>query len=69
MEVLQSQQLIKKTYFPNAEKTYTRKFSEIILAIQADKALSKIYALYLNKIYFGRSTRSNWYFFCFSLLF
>ena len=55
-----TQQLIKKTYFPNAEKTYTRKFSEIILAIQADKALSKeeILTLYLNKIYFGRSTRS-----------
>jgi len=52
--------LIKKTYFPNAEKTYTRKFSEIILAIQADKALSKeeILTLYLNKIYFGRSTSS-----------
>ena len=52
--------MIKKTYFPNAEKTYTRKFSEIILAIQADKALSKeeILTLYLNKIYFGRSTRS-----------
>ena len=55
-----TQQLIKKTYFPNAEKTYTRKFSEIILAIQADKALSKeeILTLYLNKIYFGRSTSS-----------
>lgn len=55
-----TQQLIKKAYFPNAEKTYTRKFSEIILAIQADKALSKeeILTLYLNKIYFGRSTRS-----------
>mgnify|MGYP001657671968 FL=1 len=55
-----TQQLIKKTYFPNAEKTYTRKLSEIFLAIQADKALSKeeILTLYLNKIYFGRSTRS-----------
>ena len=55
-----TQQLIKKTYFPNAEKTYTRKISEIFLAIQADKALSKeeILTLYLNKIYFGRSTRS-----------
>ena len=55
-----TQQLIKKTYFPNAEKTYTRKLSEIFLAIQADKQLSKeeILTLYLNKIYFGRSTRS-----------
>ena len=55
-----TQQLIKKTYFPNAEKTYTRKLSEIFLAIQADKQLSKeeILTLYLNKIYFGRSTNS-----------
>ena len=55
-----TQQLIKKTYFPNAEKTYTRKLSEVFLAIQADKQLSKeeILTLYLNKIYFGRSTRS-----------
>ena len=36
-----TQQLIKKTYFPDAQRTYSRKFSEIILAIQADKALSK----------------------------
>ena len=35
-----TQQLIKKTYFPNAEKTYTRKLSvKSILAIQADKAI------------------------------
>ena len=55
-----TQQLIKKTYFPDAQRTYSRKFSEIILAIQADKALSKeeILTLYLNKIYFGRSTSS-----------
>ena len=55
-----TQQLIKKTYFPNAEKTYTRKLSEVILAIQADKELTKeeIITLYLNKIYFGRSTDS-----------
>lgn len=55
-----TQQLIKKTYFPDAQKTYSRKLSEIILAIQADKALSKeeILTLYLNKIYFGRSTSS-----------
>ena len=55
-----TQQLIKKTYFPDAQRTYSRKFSEIILAIQADKALSKeeILTFYLNKIYFGRSTSS-----------
>ena len=55
-----TQQLIKKTYFPNAQQTYSRKLSEVILAIQADKELSKeeIITLYLNKIYFGRSTDS-----------
>ena len=55
-----TQQLIKQTYFPKAERTYTRKLSEVILAIEADSALSKeeIITLYLNKIYFGRSTDS-----------
>ena len=55
-----TQQVIKKSYFPEAEKTYTRKASEILLAIQATKEISKeeIMTLYLNKIYFGRSTSS-----------
>lgn len=55
-----TQQVVKKSYFPDAQRTYSRKFSEIILAIRADKALSKeeIITLYLNKIYFGRSTSS-----------
>lgn len=55
-----TQQLIKKAYFPKAEQTYTRKLSEVFLAIQADSELSKeeIITLYLNKIYFGRSTKS-----------
>lgn len=55
-----TQQVIKKSYFPDAEKTYTRKLSEVILAIQATKEISKeeIITLYLNKIYFGRSTNS-----------
>lgn len=55
-----TQQVIKKSYFPEEEKTYTRKLSEIILAIQATKEISKeeIITLYLNKIYFGRSTSS-----------
>lgn len=55
-----TQQVIKKSYFPEAEKTYTRKASEILLAIQATKEVSKeeIMTLYLNKIYFGRSTSS-----------
>ena len=55
-----TQQVIKKSYFPEEQKTYTRKISEIILAIQATKEVSKeeIITLYLNKIYFGRSTSS-----------
>lgn len=55
-----TQQVIKKSYFPEEEKTYTRKISEIFLAIQATKEVSKeeILTLYLNKIYFGRSTNS-----------
>lgn len=55
-----TQQVIKKSYFPDEEQTYTRKLSEVILAIQATKEISKeeIITLYLNKIYFGRSTSS-----------
>jgi penicillin-binding protein 1A len=55
-----TQQVIKKSYFPKEEQTYTRKISEIFLAIQATKEVSKeeILTLYLNKIYFGRSTSS-----------
>lgn len=55
-----TQQVIKKSYFPKEEQTYTRKISEIFLAIQATKEVSKeeILTLYLNKIYFGRSTNS-----------
>lgn len=55
-----TQQVIKKSYFPEEEQTYTRKISEIFLAIQATKEVSKeeIITLYLNKIYFGRSTSS-----------
>ena len=46
-----TQQVIKKSYFPKEEQTYTRKLSEIILAIQATKEISKeeIITLYLNK--------------------
>ena len=55
-----TQQVIKKSYFPNEEKTLTRKASEVFLAIQATKEVSKeeILTLYLNKIYFGRSINS-----------
>jgi penicillin-binding protein 1A len=55
-----TQQVIKKSYFPAEEQTYTRKFSEIFLAMEATKELSKedILTNYLNKIYFGRSLSS-----------
>lgn len=55
-----TQQVIKKSYFPNEEKTLTRKASEVFLAMQATKEVSKeeILTLYLNKIYFGRSINS-----------
>lgn len=55
-----TQQVIKKSYFPEEEQTYTRKFSEIFLAMQATKEVNKeeILTMYLNKIYFGRSLSS-----------
>lgn len=55
-----TQQVVKKSYFPNEEKTYTRKFSEIFLSMEASKEVSKeeILTMYLNKIYFGRSLSS-----------
>ena len=55
-----TQQVIKKSYFPEEQQTYTRKFSEIFLAMQATKEVNKeeILTMYLNKIYFGRSLSS-----------
>jgi len=52
-----TQQLIKKTYYPDEEKTIQRKIGEAILSVEATKQTSKkkIMELYLNKIYFGRS--------------
>lgn len=49
-----TQQLIKNTLLSN-EKTYKRKFNEILLAIKTEKAFSKeeILNMYLNSIYFG----------------
>ncbi len=66
-----TQQLIKQSYFPQAERTMTRKVSELFLAIEAENEISKeeILTLYLNKIYFGRgidtigvSAASKYYF-------
>lgn len=55
-----TQQLIKKSYYPNAEQTYKRKMGEVILATQATREMTKeeIITSYLNKIYFGKSTQS-----------
>ncbi len=46
---------VARNFFLNREKTFIRKFNEILLAIKIDRNLSKeeILELYLNKIYFG----------------
>lgn len=46
---------VARNFFLTREKTYTRKFKEILLAIKIDSELSKqrILELYLNKIYLG----------------
>lgn len=46
---------VARNYFLTRKKTFTRKFNEILLAIQIERELSKeeILELYLNKIYLG----------------
>jgi penicillin-binding protein 1A len=46
---------VARNFFLNSEKTYSRKFKEILLAIKIEHELSKdeILELYLNKIYLG----------------
>lgn len=46
---------VAKNYFLSRERTFTRKFTEILLALHIDHALSKqeIMELYVNKIYLG----------------
>ncbi len=46
---------VARNFFLTREKTYSRKFREILLALKIDRELSKrqILELYLNKIYFG----------------
>lgn len=46
---------VAKNYFLSTERTFSRKFNEILLALQIERELSKneIIALYLNKIFFG----------------
>ncbi len=55
-----TQQLIKKTYYPDAEKTIERKVGEVILSIEATQQTTKqkVLELYLNKIYFGKANSS-----------
>lgn len=46
---------VAKNYFLSQERTFTRKFTEIFLAIEIERQLSKgdILELYLNKIFLG----------------
>lgn len=55
-----TQQVIKKSYYPNEEKTIQRKIGEVILSIKATSQTTKeeILELYLNKIYFGYGTKT-----------
>ena len=47
---------VAKNYYLSSEKTFTRKFTEILLALKIEKALTKeeILELYVNKIYMGK---------------
>ncbi len=47
---------VAKNYFLSSEKTFTRKFTEIMLALHIEQELTKteILELYVNKIYFGK---------------
>ena len=46
---------VARNYFLSREKTFTRKFNEILLSIQIEQQLTKqeILELYINKIYLG----------------
>ena len=46
---------VARNFFLSREQTFTRKFSEILLALEIEKELSKqeIMELYVNKIYLG----------------
>ena len=47
---------VAKNYYLSSEKTFTRKFTEILLSFKIEQALSKqeILELYVNKIYLGK---------------
>ena len=55
-----TQQLIKKSYYPDEQRTIERKVGEVILSVKATNELTKqkILELYLNKIYFGSGTKA-----------
>ncbi|MCG8315593.1 MAG: penicillin-binding protein 1A [Pseudomonadales bacterium] len=46
---------VAKNYFLSRERTFLRKFNEILLALQIERELdkNKIFELYINKIYLG----------------
>ena len=46
---------VAKNYFLSRNRTFIRKFNEILLALQIERELDKnrILELYLNKIYLG----------------
>lgn len=46
---------VARNYFLSREKTFTRKFNEILLSLQIEQQLTKqeIFELYVNKIYLG----------------
>ena len=46
---------VAKNYFLTRDRTFTRKFNEILLSLQIERELDKdqIFELYLNKIYLG----------------
>lgn len=47
---------VAKNFFLSKERTFSRKLTEILLALQIERALSKdeIFNLYVNKIYLGK---------------
>lgn len=55
-----TQQVIKKSYYPDEERTIERKVGEVILSIEASSQTTKeeILELYLNKIYFGYGNKA-----------
>ncbi|MCD8027539.1 MAG: transglycosylase domain-containing protein [Erysipelotrichaceae bacterium] len=55
-----TQQLIKKTYYPNEEQTIERKVGELVLSIEATSQTTKeeIITAYLNNVYYGYGNKA-----------